>query len=295
MTTSPKAAFEFNGVTVKLDQLLPSKKVNDDLRRTSAYKTIVASIAEVGIIEPPMVYPAGSGKYLLVDGQSRVEALKDLKIDEVFCLIASDDETYTYNRQRIHVAPIQANKMVLKAIEIGVPEERIAKTLNRSLNTIRNSRTLLQGICREAIELLKDKHVPGKSLQELKKVKAMRQIVIAELMTASGTYSAPYAKALVARSRAEELVEDRKPGRVVRTKGQDLARIEHEMHELEKEFLLREDTYGRTVLELTLARAYVKKLIDNSRVVRYLAQKHRDLLAEFQRIIETTGLDKGNP
>ena len=32
-----------------------------------------------------------------------------------------------------------------------VPEERIAKTLNRSLATIRNSRTLLQGICREAI------------------------------------------------------------------------------------------------------------------------------------------------
>lgn len=124
MTTSPKAAFKFDGVMVKLDKLLPGKKVRDDLRHTTAYKTIVASIGEIGIIEPPMVYPAGNGKYLLVDGQSRVEALKDLKIDEVFCLIAADDETYTYNRQRIHVAPIQANKMLLKAIEIGVSEER---------------------------------------------------------------------------------------------------------------------------------------------------------------------------
>ena len=292
MTTSPKAAFKFAGVMVKLEQLLPCKKAREDLKRTSAYKTIVASIGEVGIIEPPMVYPAGHGKYLLVDGQARVEALKDLKIDEVFCLIATDDETYTYNRQRIHVAPIQANKMVLKAIEIGVSEERIAKTLNLSPTTIHNSRSLLQGICRESIELLKDKHVPKKTLQELKKVKAMRQIVMAELMTATGTYVAPYAQALVAMSNPDELVEDRKPGKTARTKAQDLARIEHEMHALEKDFLLREDTYGRTVLELTLARAYLKKLLENSRVVRHLAQKHRDLLAEFQRIVETTALDK---
>lgn len=292
MTTSPKAVFEFSGVMVKLDKLLPGKKVRDDLRHTTAYKTIVASIGEIGIIEPPMVYPAGNGKYLLVDGHSRVEALKDLKIDEVFCLIAADDETYTYNRQRIHVAPIQANKMLLKAIEIGVSEERIAKTLNLSPTTIHNSRSLLQGICREAVELLKDKHVPRSTLQELKKVKAMRQIVMAELMTASGTYAAPYAQALVATSKPEELVEDRKLGKAARTKAQDLARIEHEMHALEKDFLLREDTYGRTVLELTLARAYLKKLLDNGRVVRYLAQKYRDLLAEFQRIVETTALDK---
>jgi ParB-like chromosome segregation protein Spo0J len=294
MTTSPKAAFKFDGVMVKLDKLLPGKKVRDDLRHTSAYKTIVASIGEIGIIEPPMVYPAGNGKYLLVDGQSRVEALKDLKIDEVFCLIAADDETYTYNRQRIHVAPIQANKMLLKAIEIGVSEERIAKTLNLSPTTIHNSRSLLQGICREAVELLKDKHVPRSTLQELKKVKAMRQIVMAELMTASGTYAAPYAQALVATSKPEELVEDRKLGKAARTKAQDLARIEYEMRALEKDFLLREDTYGRTVLELTLARAYLKKLLDNGRVVRYLAQKYRDLLAEFQRIVETTALDKLN-
>jgi len=66
------------------------------------------------------------------------------------------------------------------------------------------------------------------------------------------------------------------------------------VHALEKDFLLREDTYGRTVLELTLARAYLKKLLDNGRVVRYLAQKYRDLLAEFQRIVETTALDKLN-
>ena len=189
------------------------------------------------------------------------------------------------------MAPIQANKMVLKAIEIGVPEERIAKTLNLSTTTIHNSRSLLQGICREAVELLKDKHVPAKTFQELKRVKGMRQIVMAELMTALGTYTAPYAQALVAMSKPDELVEDRKPGKA-RNKAQDLARIEHEMHTLEKEFLLREDTYGRTVLELTLARAYLKKLLDNGRVVRYLAQKYRDLLAEFQRIVETTALDK---
>jgi predicted DNA-binding protein len=90
-------------------------------------------------------------------------------------LVVTEDESYTYNRQRIHVAPIQASKMVRRAIEIGVPEERIARALNLAANTIRQSRTLLRGICLEAIELLKDKHVASKAFMELKKVKPMRQ------------------------------------------------------------------------------------------------------------------------
>lgn len=36
-----------------------------------------------------------------------------------------------------------------------------------------------------------------------------------------------------------------------------------------------------------LARGYLKKLLDNGRVVRFLAQKHKDLLCEFQKIIES--------
>jgi ParB-like chromosome segregation protein Spo0J len=259
---------------VKLDQLLPTKQMTETAKQTPAYKTILASIGEVGVIEPLAVHPQGGGKYLLLDGHFRMEALKDLGIDEAFCLVSTDDEGYTYNRQRIHVAPIQANRMVLKAIDDGVPEDRIAKTLNLSLATIRENRSMLRGICPEALELLKDKHVAMQTFREFKRVKAMRQIEMAELMTASATYATAYAKALVAMTPRDQLVEVHRPAKEGAAKPRDLARIEHETRSLEKDFLLAEDAYGRTVLELTLARGYLKKLLDNGRVVRYLAQKH---------------------
>ena len=290
-TKGLKAAFEMEGKLLKLEQLLPTKQVPDSLKQTPTFKAIVASIGEVGVIEPLVVHPQKDGKYLLLDGHSRLEALKGLGIDETFCLVSTDDEGYTYNRQRIHVAPIQANRMVLKAIEIGVPEDRIAKTLNLSLATIRENRGMLRGICPEAIDLLKDKHVAMQTFREFKKVKALRQIAMAELMTASATYSAVYAKALVATTPKDQLVESAKPAKNGGANPRDLARMEHEMHALEKDFLLMEDTYGRTVLELTLARGYLKKLLDNARVVRYLAQKYPELLPEFQRIVEATALE----
>jgi ParB-like chromosome segregation protein Spo0J len=288
---SVKAAFELDGVTVKLVELLPTKALRDGLKLTPTFQAILASIREVGVIEPLMVHPEKGGKYLLLDGHSRVEALKELGVDEAFCLVATDDESYTYNRQRIHVAPIQANKMVRRAIEIGVPEERIARALNLAANTIRKNQTLLQGICPEAIELLKDKHVAAKAFVELKKVKAMRQIEIAELMTAAGTYVSTYASALVGLTPEDQLAEVSKHGKKAKTRSQDLARMEHEMRSIEKDFVLMQDTHDRTVLELTLARGYLKKLLDNGKVVRYLANKHADLLPEFQHIVEAAPLE----
>jgi hypothetical protein len=275
---------------VKLVDLLPTKTLREGLKLTPPFQSILASIREVGVIEPLMVHPDKSGKYLLLDGHSRVEALKELCIDEAFCLVSTDDESYTYNRQRIHVAPIQANKMVRRAIEMGVPEERIARALNLAANTIRHSRALLQGICPEAIELLKDKNVASKTFAELKKVKPMRQIEIVELMTAAGLYVSTYASALVGLTPEDQLADVTKNGKA-KARSQDLARIEHEMRIIEKDFVLMQDTHDRTVLELTLARGYLKRLLDNGKVVRYLGQKHPDLLPEFQHIVDAAPLE----
>jgi len=46
--------------------------------------------------------------------------------------------------------------MILKAIENGVSEERIAKSLNVDVASIRRRWKLPDGICAEAAELLKE-------------------------------------------------------------------------------------------------------------------------------------------
>src|SRR5690349_14224469 len=54
-TKAVKAAFRFDGFVVKLDQLRPTKQVRPALKETPKYKAIVASIREVGVIEPLIV------------------------------------------------------------------------------------------------------------------------------------------------------------------------------------------------------------------------------------------------
>ena len=181
--------------------------------------------------------------------------------------------------------------MILKALDAGVPDERIAKALNISVITVRHNRSMLNGICPEAVDLLKDRPVALQTFREFKKVKPVRQIEMAELMVAAGTYGGSYARALVVATPKDHLAQPEKPKKIPGASAEDLARIEHEMQVVEKDFLLLDETYGRNVMDLTLARTYLKKLLDNGKVVRYLAQKHRDVFAEFQRIVEAVSLD----
>lgn len=62
------------------------------------------------------------------------------------------------------------------------------------------------------------------------------------------------------------------------------------MRALERDVRGLDASYGRDVVLLTLARGYLKSLIDNGRVVRFLAQHHPEVLREFQRIAEATSL-----
>lgn len=286
-----KAAFELESVTVRLEDLLPSKSTAS-LKHSQKYQTILVSVREVGIIEPLIVYRQGDGKYLLLDGHARVEALRELGHEEAICLVATDDETYTYNHKVNRVAPIQAVRMILKALNAGVPEDKLANALNLSLKTIQSNRNMLTGICPEALDYLKAKPVAQQTLRELKKVKPARQIEMAELMTSAGNYTSSYARALVMATEEKQLVDGKKEKKAPGVKPEDLARMEQEMRSVEKDFLLLEETYNRNVYNLTLVRGYLGKLLGNARVVRYLAQQHGELLTEFQRLVESnTGDD----
>jgi hypothetical protein len=106
----------------------------------------------------------------------RVEALKELGETEVTCLISTDDEAFTYNKHINRLSTVQEHRMILRAIERGVPEE---KSRRRSISMSAASPPgviLLNGICPEAAELLKDKMVPIATFPILKRMKSFRQI-----------------------------------------------------------------------------------------------------------------------
>ena len=132
-------AFDPSGVLLPLGNLLPLRKLPTTIRHTEKYKCIAASIREVGLIEPLIVYPqAGQvDRYAVLDGTIRLDVLNCQGATEAFCLIATEDEAYTYNHKVNQLTPIQEHFMIMKAIEHKVPEERIAATLNVDVSAIR--------------------------------------------------------------------------------------------------------------------------------------------------------------
>lgn len=292
-----KLGFETETVTLQINEIIPLKVVAPNIREKVKYKQIFASIKEVGIIEPPAVTPCNdkSGRYYLLDGHLRIEALKDLKEKQVTCLISTDDEAFTYNKHINRLSTIQEHKMIVRAVERGVSEEKIAKALNVDVRSIILKRKMLDGVCKEAVDMLKDKMVSGGVFRILKKMKPMRQIECAELMNSMNVYTVPYAKALLAGTPKERLLEPEKPRKIKGIDEEQMARMQSEMLSLENEYKVIEDTLGSSVLNLTVAKGYVSKLMENAKVVRYLAQNYPEILEEFQKITEMQSINTKEP
>jgi hypothetical protein len=62
------------------------------------------------------------------------------------------------------------------------------------------------------------------------------------------------------------------------------------MHVVERDFANLEETYRRDMLNLQLARAYLKMLLQNRRMSKYLTQKHGDLRSELEKVVEVAAL-----
>ena len=283
-----KMAFEAAKLRIAIADIQPLKLVSSAVKKTPKYAQIAVSIREIGIVESPVVARDRSepGKYLLLDGHIRIDILKDMGEADVTCLVSTDDEAFTYNKRVNRIAMVQEHRMILKAVERGVSEERIAKALNVDVQTIRRKRQLLEGICPEVAEILKDKHIAIHTFAELRKIVPLRQIEAAELMVAMNKYTVSYAKSLVAATPQTQLVESSKPKRVKGLTDEQVALMERESVSLEREFRIAEKSYGTDHLDLVLTNGYLGKLLGNARVVRYLAQHHRDILTEFQKLAE---------
>jgi len=296
MSASVKAAFRPDIVILEVARLTPLKEISAAMRKDKKYKQIAASLTHVGLIEPIVVFPAGRGKYLVLDGHKRLDILKTRGITEVRCLLASDDESYTYNKRTNYLSPIGEHHMILKALASGVTEERIAESLDVNVKTIRQKRNLLDGICAEAVDILKDRRVTPNALAALRKMKPARQIEAAGLMVAAAKFTANFAQALLAGTRAEFLVA---PGRVPRAiKNVDTTKkgmLEQETEMLLRDYKAVEESYGADILTLSVCGGYLNRLLANARVQRYLTKRYPEILQQLRQVQAEVHADKSRP
>jgi ParB-like chromosome segregation protein Spo0J len=281
-------------LSVPVSRILPSRRIAAPVVESRKFKQIKTSIEEVGLIEPLSVMPAEqtSGQHVLLDGHLRLLAIQDLGYEQAACLVATDDESYTYNNRVNRLSTIQEHYMIRRVIDRGVSPERLAKALSVDVSLILKKISLLDGVCPEAAELLGDRQFSPELVRAIRKMKPTRQVECVELMVAANNVSVSYSEALLVATPAALLVDGKKPRKLSGISPEQMARMEREMSNLQGQYKLVEQTYGQDVLNLVLAKGYLAKLLENESARQYVAQRHPDLMVEFESIIATISIDQ---
>lgn len=285
----PRLAFEKNCVEVDLSLLKAAVTLPVGVKASVKYRQILKSIETIGIVEPIIVTLDRDqpGHFLVLDGQMRLEALKDLGVAKALCLISTDDEGYTYNKRVNGLSVIQAHKMILKAAEGGVSVAQLAEALDLSANTIRAKFKLLDGICREAIVLLAEKPAPSGIFKVLRQMKPLRQIDVAQTMVNLNTYSTRLAIALLRNSSSDQLTPEVAQRSSDATPNEALKRLEQELAALQADTETLQEGFGPASLQLEIIKTHVgTALLNNAAVVRWLAKRRPDHLQQLQRLSE---------
>jgi hypothetical protein len=283
-------AFERMLISLPVEAIVGLKALREGVRESGQYAKIASSIKAIGLVEPPVVVPDGHGsdRYLLLDGHVRLDILKVLGIGMVDCLVATEEETYTYNKRVNRLPPVQEHRMIVRAIERGVAPALIADALGLEVQTIRKRSKLLDGISPVAADMLKDTTCPMKVFDVLRRMSTVRQVEAADLMIGQNNFSVMFARAMLAATPDEQLAKQpkRSAGDGPSPNSQQIARMERELAALQTQVKSVEDTYGVDNLHLTVARGYVAKLLGNATIVRWLSRNRQEYLSESQRIAE---------
>jgi transcriptional regulator with XRE-family HTH domain len=287
-----KIAFERKILTLPIADLLPTKALPAGVRDTVKYRRIAASVQEVGLIEPLSIARQKNGSYLLLDGHMRLDALRFMGATEARCVVAKDDESFTYNKRVNRLATVQEHYMIVRALDRGVSEEKLARALNVDVKVIRQRRYLLTGISPDVAELLKDKPVGHNAFQKLRKMKPIRQLEVAELMVSANNYTVSYAKALLATTKPGDLHKPDELRKATGLSAEQMARLEREMASVSEDYKELEASYGDDMLVLVVASGFLERLLSKPEIESFLERHHPEFLENFRAIVQAASLDQ---
>lgn len=274
------------GEDVPLAKLVP---LNTRSANKRAYGRILASIKEVGLVEPLCVFEE-QGEYIILDGYLRYRACRELGIETVPCLILTTKEAYSCNRMVNPLSAVQEHRMLQQALGT-IKEETIAKTLGLASIKHRLKSSLLAKLHKNVIAAFDNQSLPLRmSAVELTYVKPEYQAIILKEMEKMGDYSAAFVRTLILRA-PDDMKTDhgRRRSPWKRNPAQRKA-LATKLEQAEKQFEFYAGFYRQYVADLVKLCVYARRLITNKRVAAHLKMHHPALLQQFEEIIfETEG------
>lgn len=295
MTGKIEISFQEIWRELPISKLVPSRLVSAVSKTSTKYRQIADSINEVGVVEPLVVFRVSGRKeeYLVLDGHMRLEVLKDKGDERAPCIISKDDEAYTYNKRINRIGTVQEHHMILRAIENGVPEDRIAAALGIKVSSVKRKKALLDGICEEVTKILENVRFSDVTAKILKRMKPIRQIEVAELMVATNNYSASYAKALLIATPKPQMADPNEKKAVRGVSEEQYSKMEQEMKTIRRDLKAVEDDYGVNMLRLVVANGFVGRLFDNSRVSKFIERRQPAIFEQLITLQDSVDSDIG--
>lgn len=286
-----KQCFENNFQLYLIEQLIPSRSLPVNIKRSTKYKQILSSLLEIGLIEPIIIFIDDEDNKKVLDGHLRIEAMKDLGHQHVHCLISPVNETYSYNKRVNRLTILQEQKMLKKAVESGVPIEKLSAVLGVSPGMINTRLRITDGICGEVIALLSEKNISQNVFEVLRKIKPYKQIEVVATMITLNNFTRKFALSMLHSISPEHLLSKdiKEPDNpdIIKT----LSRLEKEMAALEVETQNIKDEYAENTLNLLIVKAYIAKLLNNNAIVHWLYDNNVTYLDALKKI---TGIDDLN-
>ncbi len=281
--------FDKTCIEIPLFLLSSSKALPKNIKQSQKYKQILSSITVVGLVEPLVVYPSkdNDGRFNIIDGHLRVEVFKDLQISNAPCLIATFEDTFSYNKRVSRLNSIYEHKMILKAVDSGVSLKKLSEALGISEKTIKDRFRMLEGICPEVIQLLMDKDVPRTVFSLLKKMQPIRQIDVAQSMINLNNYTYNFVYSMLSYT-SEELLVSKKINKnsIDQDKIETIKKLQNDLFIFDSRKKELQNSYAENSLQLVVIKSHIQKLLSNSKVINWLYDKKPEYLKQLKYLIE---------
>ena len=281
-----KPAFDLNSVKIRISDLEETAN-RKNYKKLISYNSILSSIREVGIIQPLVVcISPNNGKYKILDGHVRFYALRELKQKYVYCIIANDNERYTFDAQINNLSTFQKAAMIAKAVKNRVSVKRIASALGISEKQILSDMNVTEGLDGKVVEILKTANVTSKSLRELKRVRNARQIQIAQMMKSSNNYSLTFVSSLVSASLPCDFHEGQRKTGKVRMDFSEIRTLEAASDSLEVRAKESLEKYHAQIFDLVTVIGFLRRLMEDDRINGYISRNFAGYYPELKKISE---------
>lgn len=276
-------AKSIQGIDVSIVKLVPR---NERTVAKKYYQRIEASLRAVGLIDPLIVYPLEDG-YEILDGALRYRILLDLGVESVPCLIHEVRDGFTSNRMVNQLSASQEMRMLRKSLE-ELDEKTIANALGMQGISHRLNKGLLAKLHDEVVKAFNANKLNLQTAKELINVKPDRQLEILKLMESCKDFSTTFARGLVLKTPVARRAKSGGPRSPWTKSDEQRSQLLKKLQEAEQQQDFYSGLYRQYTTNLLKLVIYVRSLLANAEVRRYLTVNHGELLGVFEQILENT-------